>query len=81
MSVDKIFILLVFNGECIERNVMTSFRSLSSFKCFYVIFQQNDHSFLPFSVNCSKIPMFQVMPVLRPYGQGEWDGERWSTKC
>ena len=39
MSVDKIFILLEFNGECIERNVMTSFRLLSSFECFLRYFQ------------------------------------------
>ena len=36
MSVDKILILLVYNRECMERNVMTSFRILSSFECFYV---------------------------------------------
>ena len=35
----KIFILLVFNGECMEGNVM-SFRILSSFECFYVIFKR-----------------------------------------
>ena len=37
MSVYKIFNLLVFNRECMGRNVMTSFRLLSSFECFYVI--------------------------------------------
>ena len=39
MSVYKIFILLVFNRDCMERNVMTSFRILSSFECFLRYFQ------------------------------------------
>ena len=39
MSVDKIFILLVFNGQCIERNIMTSCWLLSSFECFLRYFQ------------------------------------------
>ena len=34
--------------------------------------------FLPFSVNCSQVAMFQIMSALFPHGQGErW----WSTKC
>ena len=45
-----------------ERNVMT-FRILSSSECFYVIFKQNDQLFLPFSVNCSQVAMFQIMPA------------------
>ena len=39
MFVYKIFILLVFNRECMKRNVMTSFRILSSFECFLRYFQ------------------------------------------
>ena len=39
MSVYKIFILLVFNREFMERSVMTSFRTLSSFECFLRYFQ------------------------------------------
>ena len=27
--------------------------------------------FLPFSVNCSQVAMFQIMPALCPHGQGE----------
>ena len=27
--------------------------------------------FLPFSVNCSQVAMFQIMPALSPHGQGE----------
>ena len=38
---------------------------------FYVIFKQNDQFFLPFSVNCSQVAMFQIMPALCPHGQGE----------
>ena len=34
--------------------------------------------FLPFSVNCSQVAMFQIMPALCPHGQGEVG---WSTKC
>ena len=32
---------------------------------------QNDQFFLPFSVNCSQVAMFQIMPALCPHGQGE----------
>ena len=39
MPVYKTFILLVFNRECMERNVMTLFRILSSFDCFLRYFQ------------------------------------------
>ena len=35
----KIFILLVFNRECMKRNVTTSFRILSPFECFLRYFQ------------------------------------------
>ena len=34
---------------------------------------QNDQVFLPFSVNCSKVVMFQIMPALCLHGQGEGD--------
>ena len=34
--------------------------------------------FLPFTVNCSQVEMFQIMPALCPHGQREGG---WSTKC
>ena len=48
MSVYKIFILLIFNRECMERNVMTSFRILSSFECFLRCFQKDWSVFFTF---------------------------------
>ena len=39
MSVYKIFVPLLFNRECMKRNVMTSFRILASFACFLRYFQ------------------------------------------
>ena len=80
MSVFKIFILLVFNRECMECNVMPSFRILSSLE-FFLCYSQTEWSvFLLFSVNCSQVVMFQIMPALCPRGQ--WEGGRgWSTKC
>ena len=39
MSVYKIFIPVVFIRECMEHNVMTSFRILSLFECFLRYFQ------------------------------------------
>ena len=36
---------------------------------------QNDQFFLPFSVSCSQILMFQIMPALCLYRQGK--GRRW----
>ena len=35
--------------------------------------------FSPFSVNCSQVAMFQIMPALFPQGQERVGG--WSTKC
>ena len=78
MSVYKVFIRLVFNRECMERNVMTSFRILSSFEFFLRYFQTEWSVFLPFSVNCLQVAMFWIMPAFCPHGQGEWG---WSTKC
>ena len=78
MSVYKIFILFIFNREYMERNVMTSFRLCLHSNVFYVILKQNDQFFLPFSVNCSQVAMFQIMPASCLHGQGA-DG--WSTKC
>ena len=46
MAVYKIFILLVFNRKCMERNVMTSFRILSLFECFLRYFQTEWSVFL-----------------------------------
>ena len=74
MSVYKIFILLVFNRECMECNLMTSFRILSSLECFLRYFQTEWSVFLPFSVNYSQVTIFQIMPVLFPHGQGEGGG-------
>ena len=36
---------------------------------------QNDQFFLPFSVICSQVAMFQIMPALRPQGQEEGGGQ------
>ena len=33
-----------------------------------------DQVFLPFSVNCSQVAMFQIMPALCLHGQGEAEG-------
>ena len=71
MSVCEIFILLVFNRECMERNVMTSFRILSSFECFLRYFQTEWSVFLPSSVNCLQVAMFQILPALC-WGRGVW---------
>ena len=35
---------------------------------------QNDQFFLPFSVNCSQVGMFQIMTALCLHGQGEGRG-------
>ena len=93
MSVYKIFILLVFQREYAKSNVMISFRILSSFDyiVFMLLLKlpnRNTHVctssirmisfFLPFSVNCSQVAMFQVMLALCLHGQGEGV---WSTKC
>ena len=43
MSVYKIFILLAFNRECMERNVMTLFRILPSFECFFTLFSNKNN--------------------------------------
>ena len=69
------FCLYSFNRECMERNVMTSFRILSSFGYFLCYFKQNDQFFLPFSVNCSQVAMFQIMPALCLHRQGEGGGQ------
>ena len=36
---------------------------------------QNDQFFLHFSVNCSQVAMFQIMPALCPHGQREGGGQ------
>ena len=59
MSVYKISILLVFSRECMERSLMTSFRILSSFECFYVIFKQNDQFFYPLVRILHKLQCFK----------------------
>ena len=48
---------------------------------FFTLFSNRMISFfLPFTVNCSQVAMFQIMPALCPHGQGDGGG-RWSTKC
>ena len=37
---------------------------------------QNDQFFLHFSVNCSQVAMFQIMPALCLHELGEWGGQR-----
>ena len=37
---------------------------------------QNDQISLPFSVTCSQVAMFQILPALCPHGQGEVAGGR-----
>ena len=81
MSVYKIFILLVFNRECMERNVLTSFRKLSSFKYFLPYFQTKWSVFLPFSVNCSQVVMFQIMPVSAQTGGGGGGSQKFPNLC
>ena len=39
------------------------------------IHYQNDQFFLPFSVNCSQVAMFQIMPALCLHGQGDGGGQ------
>ena len=39
---------------------------------------QDCQFFLPFRVNCSQVAVFQIMPALCLYRQGEGG---WSTKC
>ena len=36
---------------------------------------QNDQFFLTFSVNCSQVALFQIMPALCPHGQRERGGQ------
>ena len=67
----SVYIKFSFNRECMERNVITSFWILSSFDCFLRYFQTEWSVFLPFSVNCSQVAMFQIMPALCPHGQRE----------
>ena len=40
-------------------------------RVFFMLFSNNDQFFLLFSVNCSQVAMFQVMPALCPHEQGE----------
>ena len=40
----------------------------------FTLFQKKRSVFLPFSVNCSQVAKFQIMPALCPHGQGE---DRW----
>ena len=80
MSVYKI--LIIFNRECMECNLMRSFQILYSFESF-LHFKPNDQFFLPFSVNYSQVAILKIMPALCLQGQGK--GMRrglgwWSTK-
>ena len=78
MSVYEIFTLLVFNRECMERKVMTSFRLLSSFECFLLYFQ-TAWSFL-FTLQCE---LFRCCNVLNNVSLVSARTGRvwWSTKC
>ena len=58
MSVYRIFILLVFNRECMERRVMTSFRMLPSLECFLRYFQTEWSVF--FTLQCELFPSCNV---------------------
>ena len=58
-----------------ERNVITSFRILSSFECLLSYFQTEWSVFLPFSVNCSQVAMFYIMPALCLHGRRVGGGE------
>ena len=39
-------------------------------RMFFTLFSNKMISFLPFSVNCLQVVMFQIMPALCPHGQG-----------
>ena len=57
--------------ECYYRNCL-----IGTHMCVHPVSEWS--VFLPFSVNCSQVAMFQIMPALCLHGQGEWGG--WSTK-
>ena len=59
MSVYKISILLVFNRECMERNVMTLFRILFSYECFLRYFQTEWSVFL--TLLCELFTSYNVL--------------------
>ena len=78
MPVYKIFILLVFNRECIERNVTPSFGMLLSKlsnrnTCVHPVSEGS--VFLPFSVNCSQVAMFRIMSALCLTDMGREGGQ------
>ena len=78
MSVYKVFILLVSITECMERNVMTSFRILSSFECFLHYFQTEWSVFftLQYELFTSCKVFNNTSFVSTRTGEGGW-----STKC
>ena len=41
---------------------------------------RNDQFFLPFSVNCSQVALFQIVPVLYPHGQGGVVNKMWTGR-
>ena len=53
-------------SECYYRNCLIGTHMYIQYR--------NNQFFLPFSVNCSQVAIFKVMPALCPQGQGE--GER-----
>ena len=75
MSVYNIFILLIFNRECMECNVVISFRILSSFKCFLCYFQTEWSVYLRVSMNCSLVSNNASLVSAWVGGRG------WSSKC
>ena len=78
----KFCILLVFNRESMERNVMTSFRISSSLDCFLRYFQTEWLVF--FTLQCELFTTCNVSNnaslVSARTGEGIERGRRWSTK-
>ena len=87
MSVYKIFILLVFNRECMERNVMTSVRILFSFECFLRFFTLQCELFTSCNVsnNASLVSARTggggEQPNLDRPGQGEGGSQKFPNLC
>ena len=90
MSVYNIFILLVFNRECMEHNVMISFRILSSFECFLCYFQTRKTTakfdWQKTGTHICQVAMFAISQVVVSSrtmrgGRGEWSfkcGQAWN---
>ena len=59
--------------ECCYRNCL-----IGTHMCVHPVSKWS--VFLSFSMNCSQVVMFQIMPALCTHGQGE-GGRGWLTKC